>query len=324
MAEQQGKAGVIRTEQAATQGLLTKHGQIVMSLAHALLVASPGDRLLSVQEYADLYQAGAGTVQSAFDFLQEVSAAKLDPRGRLGTYVAEVDYLRLWEISHHRPMIGAMPLPYLRHIEGLATALQTQFAGAEFGLTLRFMRGSTERLQALANGVIDWALVSRFAADTASAHGFAVEISVPFGEQSYLAGHVLLLRSHLNAAQLDGVRLGVDFLSADHTYISRSLSRGKRIELVSIQYDQALDLLATGEIDAVVWTTLETPASLSEIVAIPLGTDDHPMLRHLSEGVLVINQGNHASANVLHAILDVPDLLEIQRAVVDRTRIPRY
>lgn len=326
MAEQQGTAvaNVMRTEQAATQGLLTKHGQIVMALAHALLEAAPGDRLLPVQEYADLFQAGAGTVQSAFDFLQDVAAAKLDPRGRLGTYVAEVDYLRLWQISHHRPMIGAMPLPYLRHIEGLATALQAQFAGAETGLSLRFMRGSTERLQALANGMIDWALVSRFAADTASAHGFAVNISVPFGELSYLAGHVLLMRSHLNAALLDGVRLGVDFLSADHTYISRSISRGKRIELVNIQYDQSLDLLATGEIDAVVWTNLETPASLSEIVAIPLGADDDPMLKHLSEAVLVVSQGNNASANMLHAILDVPELLKIQRAVVERTRIPSY
>jgi len=304
--------------------LLTKHGQIVVSLAHALLGANPGDRLLSVQEYADLFQAGAGTVQSAFDFLQDGAAARLDPRGRLGTYVAEVDYLRLWEISHQVPMIGAMPLPYLRHIEGLATALQTQFAGAEFGLTLRFMRGATERLQALANGVIDWALVSRFAADTASAHGFAVDITVPFGEKSYSAGHVLLLRNHLNAAQLDGVRLGVDFLSADHTYISRSISRGKRIELVSIHYDQSLELLATGAIDAVVWTTVETPASLSEVVTIPLDAGEHPMLRQLSEAVLVVSQGNHAAANVLRTILDVPELLKTQREVIERTRIPRY
>lgn len=315
---------MIRTEQAGTQGLLTKHGQIVTSLARALLVAIPGDRLLSMQEYADLFQAGAGTVQSAFDYLQDVAAVKLDPRGRLGTYVAEVDYLRLWEISHRRPMIGAMPLPYLRQIEGLATALQSQFAEAEIGLALRFMRGSSERLQALANGVIDWALISRFAADTASAHGFAVDITVPFGEQSYSAGHALLLRSHLNAAQLDSVRLGVDFLSTDHTYISRSISRSKRIELVGIQYDQALDLLATGEIDAVVWTTVETPASLSEVVAIPLEADEHPMLGHLSEAVLVVSQGNHAPANLLHAILDVPEVLRIQRAVIERTRIPRY
>lgn len=315
---------MMRTEQATTQGLLTKHGQIVMALARALLEAAPGDRLLPVQEYADLFQAGAGTVQSALDFLQDVAAARLEPRGRLGTYIAEVDYRRLWQISQHRPMIGAMPLPYLRHIEGLATALQAQFAAAETSLALRFMRGSTERLQALANGVIDWALVSRFAADTAAAHGFAVDQSLSFGAQSYLEGHVLLLRSRLNAAQLDGVRLGVDFLSADHTYISRTISRGKRVELVNIQYDQALDLLTTGAIDAVVWTNLETPASLSDITTIPLHAAEEPMLACLAEAVIVVSQGNRAAANVLQAVLDVTAARTIQRAVIERLRVPSY
>lgn len=317
-------ADIIRTEQATTQGLLTKHGQIVMALARSLLEAAPGDRLLPVQEYADLFQAGAGTVQSALDFLQDVAAARLEPRGRLGTYVAEVDYLRLWQISHHRPMIGAMPLPYLRHIEGLATALQAQFANAETSLALRFMRGSTERLQALANGVIDWALVSQFAADTAAAHGFAVDQCLSFGAQSYLEGHVLLLRSHLNAAQLDGVRLGVDFLSADHTYISRAISRGKRVELVNIQYDQALDLLATGAIDAVVWTNLEAPATLSDIAIVPLHAADDPMLASLSEAVIVVSRGNKAAANLLQAVLDAPAARTIQRAVIERLRVPSY
>ena len=317
-------ADFIRTEPTATQGLLTKHGQIVMGLARSLLEAVPGDRLLPVQEYADLFQAGAGTVQSALDFLQEVGAARLEPRGRLGTYVAAANYLRLWQISQHRPMIGVMPLPYLRHIEGLATALQAQFAAAEMSLSLRFMRGSTERLQALANGVIDWALVSRFAADTATAHGFVVDQCVSFGEQSYLEGHILLLRSHVNAAQLDDVRLGVDFLSADHVYISRTISRGKRVELVNIQYDQALDLLATGAIDAVVWTSLETPASLSNITAIPLSAADNPMVASLSEAVIVVSRGNKAAANLLQAVLDAPAARTIQRAVIERLRVPSY
>ncbi|HHW88660.1 MAG TPA: hypothetical protein GX400_20925 [Chloroflexi bacterium] len=317
-------AAMMHTEQATTQGLLTKHGQIVMALARALLEAAPGDRLLPVQEYADLFQAGAGTVQSALDFLQDIAAARLEPRGRLGTYIAEVDYRRLWQISQHRPMIGAMPLPYLRHVEGLATALQAQFAAAETSLSLRFMRGSTARLQALASGVIDWALVSRFAADTAAAHGFAVEPCIAFGEQSYLEGHVLLLRSHLSAAQFDGVRLGVDFLSADHAYISRAISRGKRVELVNIQYDQALDLLVTGAIDAVVWTNPETPAALSDITAIPLRAADDPMLAPLSEAVIVVSQGNQAAVNLLNAVLDVPAARAIQRAVIERQRVPSY
>ncbi|MFO7632445.1 MAG: GntR family transcriptional regulator YhfZ [Caldilinea sp.] len=303
---------------------MTKHGQIVMVLARALLDASPGDRLLPMQEYAELFQAGAGTVQSALDYLQDIDAAKLEPRGRLGTYVMEVDYLRLWQISYSQPMIGAMPLPYLRHIEGLATALQSQFGEAKISLALRFMRGSTERLQALASGVIDWVLVSRFAANTANAHGFAVRTSISLGENSYLAGHVLLLRNHLNAKLIDGARLGVDFLSADHTYISRSISRGKQIQLVNIQYDQSLDLLAAGAIDAVVWTNQDVPVSLTDVTIMQLNVDDDPALAQLSEAVLVTDQGKNAPANLLQAIINVPELIKIQHSVIERSRIPSY
>jgi hypothetical protein len=116
----------------------------------------------------------------------------------------------------------------------------------------------------------------------------------------------------------------VDFLSADHTYISRAVSRGKHVELVSIQYDQALELLAAGAIDAVVWTDLNTPALPDNITITPLTTDDDPMLSALSEAVLVVDPARPASAHLLQALLDVPALLEIQNEVIHRTRIPSY
>jgi hypothetical protein len=315
---------VIRSEQNAAQGLMTRHGQMVIALARMLAAAESGDRLLPVQEYAELFQAGAGTVQSALDYLQAIGAAQLEPRGRLGTYVAALDYVRLWQIGYQRSLIGSLPLPYSRHVEGLATALQEQFVAAGLGLTLRFTRGSTERLQALAQNVVDWALTSRFAAMTAGAHGFVVTSAVALGEYSYLAGHVLLLRDHPTASLRDGDRLGVDFLSADHTYISRAISRGKRVELVNIQYDQALDLLASGVIDAVVWTNQDVPTNPAGVAIVPLTADNDPALAALSEAVIVITPEHRAPANVLRAILDLPALLDTQRAVVNRARIPSY
>ncbi len=313
-----------RLQPAVDQGLLTKQGQIIVSLAGQLASAKPGERLLPVQEYAELFQAAAGTLQNALDYLQEIGAAKLDARGRLGTYVVGLDYAQLWQIGFRRPLIGAVPLPYTRHIEGLATALHAQCAAAHLPAALRFMRGSTERLQALAASTVDWALVSKFAARTAHAHGFAVTAVLALGPHSYLDSHVLLMRSHLNGRLPDGARLGVDFLSTDHTYVSRAISRGKKVELVKIQYDQSLELLAAGAIDAVVWTNHDVPVSLADITIVPLEAAEDPELAELSEAVLVTEQGRTAVGHLLPTLLNIPDLLAIQRAVIDRVRIPSY
>lgn len=306
------------------QAFMTRQGRIVVELARVLVEMKPGDRLLPVQEYAELFHVGAGTVQNALDYLQDSGAAQLEARGRLGTSIAMLDYIRLWRLGYQRPMVGALPLPYSRHVEGLATALHAQFAEAGVELTLRFMRGSSQRLQALAQGAVDWALLSRFAAETATAHGFTVTIVLSLGEYTYLAGHVLLLRDSSATGLRDGDRLGVDFLSSDHTYISRAVSRGRRVDLISIQYDQALDLLAAGAIDAVVWTNPETPAALDHVAMTPLTTDDDPMLPALGEAVLVADPARPAAANLLQALLNIPALLEIQRSVVQRTRVPSY
>jgi hypothetical protein len=48
------------------------------------------------------------------------------------------------------------------------------------------------------------------------------------------------------------------------------------------------------------------------------------MLPHLSEAVIVVSRGNKAAANVLQAVLDVPAARTVQRAVIERLRVPSY
>jgi hypothetical protein len=85
-----------------------------------------------------------------------------------------------------------------------------------------------------------------------------------------------------------------------------------------------LELLAAGAIDAVVWTNQDVPVSMTDIDLAPLHAEDDPALAELAEAVIVIEQASGAAANLLHTILNVPDLLAIQRAVIDRSRIPSY
>jgi hypothetical protein len=304
--------------------LLSKQGLVVTELARTLLAAAPGKRSGRVQEYAEQFQVSVGTVQAALEYIQASGAARLEARGRLGTYVSELNYPLLWSLALHRPIIGAMPLPYSRRFEGLATGIRSLFALQPIDLDLRFMRGAAQRLQGLASYECDWALVSRFAAETASAHGFVVETVMLLGSETYMANHVLLLRAPNATGLQDGMRIGVDFQSTDHVYVVRAVSRGKQVDLVEIEYSHGLRLVNSGAIDATVWSQEDIPLDLDTLTVIPLDPRTDPAIARLGEGAIVVNQGNRAMAHVLNVVLDRDKLLRTQQEVVQQVRLPAY
>jgi hypothetical protein len=309
---------------AHTPALLSKQGVVVTGLARALLACAPGERIGRVQDYAARYNASLGTVQAALEYLHTIDAVRLDARGRRGTYARVLDYPALWRLGTRRPVVGALPLPYSLRFAGLATGLREQFHAAGLDLDMRFMRGATRRLQALSAGDCDWALVSRYSAETAAAHGFAVAAIALLGPESYMAQHVLLVGPPDAEGLRDGMRVGVDFDSNDHTVLVRLLSRGLRVELVPIEYSQGLRLVSSGVIDATVWSREDLPLDLAAPAVIPLDPAAYPQLGPLGEGALVIGQGSRAVAHLLGAVLDVAGLQRTQAAVVRRERQPAY
>jgi hypothetical protein len=303
--------------------LLSKHGQVVANLATELLSRVPGDQTLRVQEYATLFDASAGTVQSALNYLQAASVARLEGRGRRGTVIRELQYPLLWSLALNRPLIGIMPLPYTKRFEGLATGIRSQFSQHPIDLDLRFMRGATSRLQALSSRECDWVVLSQFAAETANAHGFEVEIVMAFTPQTYMARHILLLSALFTKLQ-DGVKVGIDLRSPDHTAVVRSISRGKQVKFIEIDYSQGLELIRTGMIDATVWSHEDIPAEFDDLAFISLDEQAEPILTQTSEAAIVVSRGNLQALHVLKAILNQAELCQIQQEVVQKLRLPSY
>lgn len=297
--------------------LLSKQGETITYSAQLLLRTRIGDRLPAMQQIASEKGVSVGTVQAAMQFLQSTGIVEVENRGRLGAYVRNLDYVRLWPLGMRRAMCGMFPMPYSRRVEGLATAMRQSFDHLGLNFEMRFMRGSTSRLQRLHGGQCDWVVTSRYAAESAWVHGFDVEILLSLGAGTYTVDHVLLLNG--SDQLLPDMRVGIDTHSADHAYVVRLLSNGTPVNFVEIDYSNTIDLLIQGEIDATVWTEQDIPPLPDHIHTRPLNdslnTDDK--LTQLGEAVLVGLSTDTPVTYVIQSALKVDHLRDIQQRVVD-------
>ncbi len=306
--------------QTDAETLFSKHGQIVAALARSLLERAPGDRITRVHEYAARLDASVGTVQAGLQYLTATGAVQLEARGRLGTYVVAINYPLLWAIAMRRPLVGALPLIYSRRLIGLATGLRTQFDRLPLDLELRFIRGSAQRVQALATHQCDWALLSRHAAVQYP----ELDVVAELGPDTFMAQHALILRDAAASGVQDGMRIGVDSSSGDHTFIVHAICRERCVEFVEIDYAEGLHLVMSGAIDGTVWSREDVPSEITDLSVIPLSPHDYPEIIALGTATLVVDKGNRTVAAVLRAALDMDELRLIQYEVVQRRRMPAY
>ncbi|MGB9750685.1 MAG: hypothetical protein C0183_04590 [Roseiflexus castenholzii] len=305
---------------ADDEPLFSKQGQIVAALARSLLERTPGDRITRVHEYAARLDASVGTVQAGLQYLTSIGAVHLEARGRLGTYVIAIDYPLLWSIAMRRPLVGALPLIYSRRLSGLATAVRAQFDRLPIDLELRFIRGAGQRVRALSFQQCDWALLSRHAALQYP----DIDVVVELGPETYMAQHVLILRDAAPPGIQDGMRIGVDPSSADHTLIVHTTCRGREVEFIEIDYAEGLRLVMSGVIDGTIWSCEDVPSEITDLRIIPLSANDYPELVALGTAVMVVDKGNRSVTALLGAAIEMNELHLIQNEVLERRRTPSY
>lgn len=301
--------------------LLSKQGKIVTQVADDLLVRQVDDRVPSMQDYAELFQASVGTVQSAVNYLQAEHAVEFVSRGRLGAFIDSINYSQLWNIAKNRLIVGSQPLPYSRQLAGLATGLRSQFLEHNTDGNFRYVRGSNTRMQMLQSSLCDWVVVSRYAAESASIYGFGIEVAFQFGNNTYTTDQVLLIRDEFEPHLIDGLRIGIDMNSSDHAYLVRSITRNYAIIFVEIEYQQGVKQLLDNEIDGTIWTSTDLPPSGVHVIEID---HQHEKIVKLSEAVIVIRPKDVAVKHVLQEIMDIEAVKQIQQEVVTSQRLASY
>ncbi|MFD3478145.1 GntR family transcriptional regulator YhfZ [Streptomyces sp. NPDC058695] len=304
---------------------LTRNGLAARQLAVLLLNHEPDTRLPRIRDFAEELGCGNGTVQAALRLLEESGAIETAARGHLGTFLVRSERSILWRLSDLGTLLAAMPLPYSRRYEGLATGLRAAFeeAGTPFAIT--FMRGAGARTTALLEGKVDLVILSRFAADRLIEE-HPVELVADLGPATYVGAHGLLLRE---GASLDapGLRVAVDHTSEDQRMLAeRAFARRTDIEWVESSYMQLRDLFAQNLADATVWNLDEVQGRIGmggEVL--PLGDEvtRDLSLRNSSAAIIGRTEGAKALSAVRNAV-DLSTVTSLQAEVLRGERVPSY
>ncbi len=302
--------------------LMQKNGIAAIKIARELITMKVGDRIKTIADYSEQFEAARGTVQSAINLLKETKALELQPRGHMGTFISFIDYEIMWKFTDYGTLMGVMPLPYSKRYEGLATGLYKTVETRSFPFSLAFMRGAETRISALKDGRYDFAVVSKLAALEGIKRGIDIDIVVGFGEKSYVNEHVLIFSEEKNEIIKDGMKVGIDRNSIDHAVLTKEVCKDKEVELVDLKYNQVITKLQSKEIDAAIWNLDEVKEkklnlkykSISEILE--KNTD--------SEAVVIVDNSKFGIKNLLKKIIDKDTVIETQEAVIEEKIIPSY
>ncbi len=293
--------------------LFQKTGIIISELALDFAGRNIGDKIPSVSEYQKMFGASRGTVQNAIKYLKEKEAVIFQNRGHMGTVIKKLDMSILQDHFTNKGIIGVMPLPYSKLYQGLATALELKMENINCNLV--YNRGAFSRIKLVDEGLYQFAICSKHAAQKAIEDGMKIEIAIDFGVTSYLSKHVILFANTRNHEIKEGMKIAYDPLSIDQSELTKMIVAGKEnIELVKIRSHQTVGKLLKGELDAGVWNydeVVETGCGGLHFTEIPDDID----ATSFSTAVMIVSTKKTGYKSLLKKHIDSKEIREIQSKV---------
>jgi hypothetical protein len=300
-----------------SRSFIKKEGVAQASLARYLLGEKSGNRLKTIGELATECHFSVGLMQAALKTLENAGAISVERRGRNGSYLVSMDNKALLAFADIGNVVCAMPLPYTRLYEGLASGLKAQFDGIPFYYA--HMRGSDVRVECLLNGVYDLAVVSRLAAQSYLDNS-GLCMALELGPHTYVGEHKLICR----VGQQQSIRrVGLDPRSADQRIMTDVYFAGQNVEVLDIPYHECLNRITKGDVDAVIWNVgSDVDLALHGLEALPLHGDERYM--QASEAVVLTRSDDIPIQQLLRTVVDKHELLAHQQRVLGGVQEPSY
>ena len=301
--------------------LMQKAGVATQGLANILFGLSVGDRIPTITELSASLETARGNVQFAINNLKNLGAVKFNPRGHLGTFLIEIDYLKLAEICGVTNFVCAMPLPYSKKYEGLATGLYSALNSDDFSMNLAFMRGSSNRMDMLIGRRYDFLVMSKTAYLYYLRKGSPIEIIAELGPQTYVNKHVIVARKNV-LGDWKGKKIGIDKSSVDQSELTMEYFKDKQVQFVPLMYNQFLEYIDNNEIDAAVWNADDQGIENKNFKFLDL--EASAMEMSCTEAVLVCKKDDVITRRLVSEIIDIKLMKRQQRLVEENKITPCY
>lgn len=297
-----------------------KKGLALIFLAKKFFVLKVGDRIPTVTEMINESGLSRGTIQAGLELMKADGAISTVSKGHLGSFLVTQDQDKLLSYLDYRSVVCAMPLPYTKHYEGLGTGLYSAFRNQKMGLNIAYVNGSVNRLEGLKRNRYDFIIASALTADyLVERHDVDVVGVMPEG--SYVSKHVIVFRGGHNFRMRDGLRIGIDSHSLDYKLMTNKILEKHRVKLVESPYNQIVQRIVSGEIDAAIWN-LDEVKSKNYPLSYQLIND--PMVKRASQAAILCVKGNEFVKRVIGDYVDFKEVTAIQKQVISGEVLPEY
>ena len=300
--------------------LMSKNGVASIKLAKSLIKIPVGGRIPTILELANENNLAIGTTHNALRTLIKANTIKVVSKGHLGSFLVEKDLKKLLSFMGINYLFGAMPLPYTKRYEGLASGLISQMENVyDIPVNLAYMRGAKIRIAMLVSGRYDFAIISKYAAIQYLKLHDDIKIVASFGKNSYTSSHVIMFHDSSAKNIEDGMKIGIDRSSIDQVELAKKVCLGKKVEYVEIEYSHIIERIIAGDIDATVMNIDEAIDKHLNINYKEIDSDSDSTV-----AVLVCKKDANEINDLLANLLDANAVLDIQEKVLDGKIQPSY
>lgn len=311
---------------AANSNIYKKSALTRMQVARDLYLTKLGDRIPGIQEYAEKLSVSRGVVQQALEVVTEDKSVTIEKRGVKGSFLVAAEYKRLYEHTGWGAITGTMPIPLNSYFTGLATAVCEELKISEIPFSFAYMSGSQKRVEALENEVCDFMILTKSAAKLHMEESDHFEICTEMKGSLYSPEYVIYFTDPEKFSIEDGMRVGVDHACMDQRALTEHVCKGKNVEFVEFPFIGFQDVITEGKVDCLVYRKYESINTLAEnygVHDVPIEQVEGFDLEAITTPVVMIRKENYGIDRLLKRCLNVAEICEIQRQVLEGTRSMR-
>ncbi|MFV0255063.1 MAG: GntR family transcriptional regulator YhfZ [Erysipelotrichaceae bacterium] len=300
--------------------IYNKNALTMIFLSKIFLQLDIGSKLPTFDDLSSELGVARGTIQKALKSLQAAKAVEIRSRGHMGSYLTNKNNKSLLNSANINSFLGAMPLPYSKTYEGLATGIITSMENKyDIPVHIAYMRDAVKRIEEMLKGNYDFTIVCKSSAQKAIDKNNTIEIVADFGPTSYLSSHVILFSDSRSSFITDGMRVGLALGSSDQIKKTKELCKNKRVEFVTLAYDQVIPALKEKYIDATVWNKDEINDLIVQVKSKSIESNDDD-----TTAVLLANNNKKELIKIFKEIINIEEVRKIQTAVIKQEMPPKY